>query len=102
MARDLQLLYTVCSELANSERWPNWSTDSEFRAARHASADERECSCPSPCVGRGRLGGGGHGSGGFPRHTPQTPQPLEHTSSAFATSQEPSVGHAGASQYTTW
>src|SRR3546814_8855302 len=41
MARDLQLLYTVGSELANSERWPNWSTDSEFRAARDASAGER-------------------------------------------------------------
>lgn len=42
MARDLQLLYTVGSELANSERWPNWSTDSEFRAARDASAEARE------------------------------------------------------------
>src|SRR5690606_52008 len=34
MARDLQLLYTLGSELANSDRWLNWSTDSEFRAAR--------------------------------------------------------------------
>ncbi|GAA3924857.1 M28 family metallopeptidase [Luteimonas lutimaris] len=42
MARDLQLLYTVGSELANSDRWPNWSSDSEFRAARDASADERK------------------------------------------------------------
>src|SRR5690606_28801598 len=39
MARDLQLLYTLGSELANSDRWPNWSRDSEFRAARDASAD---------------------------------------------------------------
>src|SRR3546814_6443400 len=35
MARDLQLLYTVGSELANSERWPHWSTD---RSAEHTSA----------------------------------------------------------------
>jgi len=42
MARDLQLLYTVGSELANSDRWPNWSEDSEFRAARDASADARK------------------------------------------------------------
>jgi Zn-dependent M28 family amino/carboxypeptidase len=42
MARDLQLLYTVGSDLANSDRWPNWSQDSEFRAARDASAGERK------------------------------------------------------------
>jgi Zn-dependent M28 family amino/carboxypeptidase len=41
MARDLQLLYTVGAELANSKRWPNWGTDSEFRATRDASAGER-------------------------------------------------------------
>jgi len=42
MARDLELLYTVGEELANSERWPNWASDSEFRAARDASADARK------------------------------------------------------------
>ena len=42
MARDLQLLYTVGSDLANGQAWPNWSTDSEFRAARDTSAAERK------------------------------------------------------------
>jgi len=42
MARDLQLLYAVGSNLANSDRWPNWSADSEFRAARDATAADRK------------------------------------------------------------
>ncbi len=42
MARDLQLLYTAGSQLANSDQWPDWSKDSEFRAARDASAAERK------------------------------------------------------------
>jgi Zn-dependent M28 family amino/carboxypeptidase len=42
MARDLQLLYTLGSELANSDRWPNWDQASEFRAARDASAGDRK------------------------------------------------------------
>ena len=42
MARDLQLLYTVGSDLANSDRWPNWSKDSEFRAARDATTADRK------------------------------------------------------------
>ncbi|GAB3309664.1 M28 family metallopeptidase [Luteimonas notoginsengisoli] len=42
MARDLQLLYTVGSELANSDRWPNWDQASEFRAARDATAGDRK------------------------------------------------------------
>ncbi|MEO7066611.1 MAG: M28 family peptidase, partial [Rhodanobacter sp.] len=42
MARDLQLLYVVGSDLANSQAWPNWSKDSEFRAARDASAAARK------------------------------------------------------------
>lgn len=41
MARDLQLLYTVGRDLADSNRWPNWDTSSEFRAARDQSADQR-------------------------------------------------------------
>jgi Zn-dependent M28 family amino/carboxypeptidase len=42
MARDLQLLYTVGSQLANSDQWPGWSKGSEFRAAREATADQRK------------------------------------------------------------
>ena len=42
MARDLQVLYTLGSELANSNQWPDWSKDSEFRAARDATASDRK------------------------------------------------------------
>ena len=42
MARDLQLLYAVGSQLANSEQWPDWSKDSEFRAIRDKTADDRK------------------------------------------------------------
>ncbi|WP_243047685.1 M28 family metallopeptidase [Dyella sp. RRB7] len=42
MARDLQILYTLGSQLANSDTWPNWSKDSEFRAARDATAAQRK------------------------------------------------------------
>ena len=38
---DLELLYKVGTDLANSGQWPNWAPDSEFRAARDASAAER-------------------------------------------------------------
>jgi Zn-dependent M28 family amino/carboxypeptidase len=41
MARDLQLLYMVGSKLANSQEWPNWGKDSEFRAIRDKTAAER-------------------------------------------------------------
>ncbi|WP_082124505.1 M28 family metallopeptidase [Lysobacter capsici] len=41
MARDMQILYTLGNELANSNKWPNWSEDSEFRAARDETADQR-------------------------------------------------------------
>ncbi|HWR95904.1 MAG TPA: M28 family metallopeptidase [Arenimonas sp.] len=41
MARDLQVLYTLGRDLADSKAWPNWSADSEFRKARDASASER-------------------------------------------------------------
>ncbi|MTW05784.1 M28 family peptidase [Duganella ginsengisoli] len=41
MARDLQLLYSVGRDLAESKDWPNWSKDSEFRAPRDASAAKR-------------------------------------------------------------
>ena len=41
MARDLVLLYKLGEDLAYSDRWPNWSSDSEFRATRDASAAAR-------------------------------------------------------------
>ena len=42
MARDLQLLYKVGSDLANDDQWPNWAAGSEFRGIRDASAAERK------------------------------------------------------------
>jgi len=42
MARDLQVLYLLGSDLANSNQWPNWSGDSEFRATRDKTAAERK------------------------------------------------------------
>jgi hypothetical protein len=42
MARDLQILYTLGNNLANSDTWPNWSKDSEFRAARDETAAQRK------------------------------------------------------------
>ncbi len=42
MARDLQLLYSVGHDLANSEAWPNWSEESEFRGKRDATAARRK------------------------------------------------------------
>jgi len=41
MARDLQVLYALGRNLADSDRWPNWSEDSEFRAIRDRTADQR-------------------------------------------------------------
>ncbi len=38
MAQDANLLHIVGERLANSREWPNWSQDSEFRAARDRSA----------------------------------------------------------------
>ena len=34
MSHDLQILYKLGDDLANSDAWPNWSADSEFRATR--------------------------------------------------------------------
>jgi len=42
MARDLQIIYTLGSDLANSDTWPNWSKDSEFRGARDETASQRK------------------------------------------------------------
>lgn len=41
-ARDLELIYATGRELADSGDWPNWSQDSEFRAARDESAAQRK------------------------------------------------------------
>ncbi|MFL9584128.1 M28 family metallopeptidase [Stenotrophomonas sp. AB1(2024)] len=41
-ARDLEVLYTLGNQLANSRSWPNWSDDSQFRATRDASAADRK------------------------------------------------------------
>jgi hypothetical protein len=46
MAQDAELLHGVGERLANSRDWPNWSEDSEFRAARDASASERGETAP--------------------------------------------------------
>ena len=39
---DLTLLHAIGNRLANTHAWPNWSQDSEFRAARDASAAQRK------------------------------------------------------------
>ena len=41
MVEDARMLHDLGRSLANSTLWPNWSSDSEFRAARDASAAER-------------------------------------------------------------
>lgn len=38
---DMTILYTVGRRLADGRAWPNWSNDSEFRAARDATAAAR-------------------------------------------------------------
>jgi Zn-dependent M28 family amino/carboxypeptidase len=50
MAEDAELLHAVGLRLANSKEWPNWSLDSEFRAARDATASQRgeTASPPAP------------------------------------------------------
>ncbi|HET9034266.1 MAG TPA: M28 family metallopeptidase [Dokdonella sp.] len=42
MVHDLPMLYKLGSDLANSDSWPQWGKDSEFRAIRDASADQRK------------------------------------------------------------
>jgi Zn-dependent M28 family amino/carboxypeptidase len=41
MASDLELLYGLGRDLAESRDWPNWGKDSEFRVLREASAGVR-------------------------------------------------------------
>jgi len=45
MVQDAELLHAVGQRLANSCDWPNWSADSEFRAARDRSAADRQGTC---------------------------------------------------------
>ena len=47
MVRDWQLLHNVGYRLANSRDWPNWSSDSEFRATRDQSAGDRSGAAPA-------------------------------------------------------
>jgi Zn-dependent M28 family amino/carboxypeptidase len=53
MAQDANLLHMLGERLANSREWPNWSSDSEFRAARDQSAAERGGSVNGPVPGPG-------------------------------------------------
>jgi Zn-dependent M28 family amino/carboxypeptidase len=41
MVQDAELIRRLGLRLANSREWPNWSSDSEFRAIRDQSADQR-------------------------------------------------------------
>ncbi len=50
MAQDANLLHIVGEKLANSREWPNWSEDSEFRAARDRSAADRGAAAPAPAA----------------------------------------------------
>jgi Zn-dependent M28 family amino/carboxypeptidase len=62
MVQDGQLLHSVGYRLANSGDWPNWGSDSEFRATRDQSAGERAGAAPqSPAA---------------PGQTPMVPAPL--------------------------
>jgi Zn-dependent M28 family amino/carboxypeptidase len=54
MAQDTQLLHDLGARLANSTVWPNWSTDSEFRAVRDQSAGERGGVAVAPVAGERR------------------------------------------------
>ena len=47
VAENAELLHQVGLRLANSRDWPNWSADSEFRAARDATAPERGAAAPA-------------------------------------------------------
>jgi len=55
VAQNAELLHQVGLDLANSRQWPNWSPDSEFRAARDRSAGERQgapAAMPAPKKGQ--------------------------------------------------
>ena len=48
VAIDANLVHQLGRRLANSREWPNWSADSEFRAARDATAAERSATSSAP------------------------------------------------------
>jgi len=58
MAEDVQLLHNLGRDLANSRAWPNWSSDSEFRATRDKSAADRPAGAPAaaPAPKKGERG----------------------------------------------
>jgi Zn-dependent M28 family amino/carboxypeptidase len=60
VAQNAALLHDVGLRLANSREWPNWSADSEFRAARDATAAERTgaapAATPAPAPQKGERG----------------------------------------------
>jgi hypothetical protein len=41
-AQDIELLYDVGRDLANSGRWPDWNATSEFKRIRAETATERK------------------------------------------------------------
>jgi Zn-dependent M28 family amino/carboxypeptidase len=56
IAQDARMLHNVGYRLANSTEWPNWSEDSQFRATRDASADERAKTTVVPPPRKGERG----------------------------------------------
>ncbi len=48
MADDADMLHSLGRTLANSRLWPEWSDDSEFKAARDATAADRAGGTPLP------------------------------------------------------
>jgi len=56
VAENAELLHDVGLRLANSREWPNWSADSEFRAARDATAAERGGEAPAPAANTPQKG----------------------------------------------
>jgi hypothetical protein len=39
--QDIQLFETIVKDLGSSQRWPQWREESEFKALRDASAEQR-------------------------------------------------------------
>lgn len=64
MADDADMLHSLGRDLANSRLWPEWSADSEFKAARDATAADRTGGTalppapvpPAPQPGKGERG----------------------------------------------
>jgi Zn-dependent M28 family amino/carboxypeptidase len=56
VAESAYLVHQVGLRLANSREWPNWSADSEFRAARDQTAADRSGTAPAPAPRKGERG----------------------------------------------